>query len=97
MSGVFYVSVPDGSGAITFDDPRGLRPPFSRNRLEHSPTPGEMLLFPPWLVHGVESSCAAKGSARVSLSFNLLTTRAHDGGKSDWETLADSSVVHGDD
>ena len=97
VSGVFYVSVPDGSGAITFDDPRGLRPPFSRNRLEHSPTPGEMLLFPPWLVHGVESSCAAKGSARVSLSFNLLTTRAHDGGKSDWETLADSSVVHGDD
>ena len=71
-------------------------PPFDRAMLI-PPMVGELVIFPPWLVHGVESSCAAKGSARVSLSFNLLTTRAHDGGKSDWETLADSSVVHGDD
>jgi hypothetical protein len=38
-------------------DPRGTRPPFARNRLHHDPIAGELLLFPPWLVHGVTPSC----------------------------------------
>ena len=76
MSGVFYVSVPHDAGGIAFDDPRGLRPPFSRNRLSHQPRAGELLLFPPWLHHGVAPSCRmAHGQRRIALSFNLLTAR----------------------
>ena len=50
VSGVFYVSVPPRSGPISFDDPRGMRPPFAANRLVHYPSAGELLLFPPWIV-----------------------------------------------
>ena len=50
VSGVFYVSVPPQSGPISFDDPRGMRPPFAANRLVHYPSAGELLLFPPWIV-----------------------------------------------
>ena len=57
VSGVFYVSVPAGAGAIRFDDPRGALPPFKRNSIEHMPVSGELLLFPPWLAHSVGPSC----------------------------------------
>ncbi len=95
VSGVFYVSVPERSGHISFDDPRGLRPPFAANRLVHTPSAGELLLFPPWLVHGVAPSCDAAGP-RIALSFNLMSTAPPEGtGGTDpnWEVLADASVV----
>lgn len=76
VSGVFYVTTPPDAGEITFEDPRGLRPPFARNRLTHQPVAGELLLFPPWLHHGVAPSCGmTDGQRRVALSFNLLTAR----------------------
>ena len=104
VSGVFYVAAPEGSGDITFDDPRGLRPPFARNRLSHSPRPGELLLFPPWVGHAVApSACTANASApRVSLPFNVFVggrgaRHGHapvGGGRTaDWELLADASVT----
>ena len=104
VSGVFYVAAPEGSGDITFDDPRGLRPPFARNRLSHSPRPGELLLFPPWVGHAVApSACTANASApRVSLPFNVFVggrgaRRGHatvgSGRAADWELLADASVT----
>ena len=43
--------------SLSPQDPRGTRPPFARNRLHHAPVAGELLLFPPWLVHGVAPSC----------------------------------------
>merc|ERR1712050_263687 len=89
ISGVFYVAVPPLAGSIVFVDPRGPDSPFTCNRLEHKPLAGEMLLFPPWLVHEVTSSKEAK-QARISLSFNLLTTRE---GLADFEQLAASSVL----
>jgi len=89
VSGVFYLAVPPGSGPITFDDPRGLRPPFARNRLSHEPTAGELLLFPPWIGHSVAPSCAAT-SPRVALSFNIFTAGAE---AENWELLADASFV----
>mmetsp|Transcript_77 Transcript_77/g.248 ORF Transcript_77/g.248 Transcript_77/m.248 type:complete len:290 (+) Transcript_77:32-901(+) len=105
VSGVFYVSVPAAAGDITFDDPRGMRPPFARNRLSHTPVVGELLLFPPWLVHGVSPSCGMDdGKPRIALSFNLLSGRdpkvQHAPSSSragerppDWELLSDSSFL----
>ena len=70
-----------------------MRPPFSKNRFVHSPTAGELVLFPPWLVHGIESTCGSKDEGpRVSLSFNLLTNR-EDAHTSDWEVLSDASFL----
>ena len=67
VSGVFYVSVPPLSGPISFDDPRGMRPPFAANRLVHYPSAGELLLFPPWIVHGfVESKAGMAGQPRLA-------------------------------
>ena len=75
---------------LTLQDPRGVRPPFHRNRLRYQPRAGELVLFPPWLAHNVGATCGAK-KPRVALSFNVL----HDGRPStpaDWELLADVSV-----
>ena len=67
VSGVFYVSVPPLSGPISFDDPRGMRPPFAANRLVHYPSAGELLLFPPWIVHGfVENKAGMAGQPRLA-------------------------------
>ena len=67
VSGVFYLRVPPAAhadvGLFVADDPRGPRPPFD-NQLRHTPTPGELLLFPPWLTHSVEPVSGARmGSA----------------------------------
>ena len=91
ISGVFYVSAPPNSGTISFDDPRGMRPPFASNRLVHTPIAGEMLLFPPWLVHAVEPSCEAT-APRIALSFNLISGKKGGGVDADWEVLSDASV-----
>lgn len=102
VSGTFYLDLPPGSGEIAFEDPRGMRPPFSRNRMVHRPEAGQLLLFPPWLSHGVLPSCAATGAAggaaRVALSFNVLSVPPRVAGRAareatnDWEVLADASV-----
>ena len=63
VSGTFYLAMPPRAGAISFEDPRGMRPPFARNRLTHQPRAGELLLFPPWLSHGV--ACGGGGQARA--------------------------------
>lgn len=77
ISGVYFVSVPDGSGPFTVADPRGydrlracLEPPFDAQHTVE-PTAGELLLFPGWLPHRVGASRGV-ASPRVSVSFNLL-------------------------
>lgn len=92
ISGVFYISVPDGSGALVLDDPRGLRPPFHRNQISHHPATGELILFPPWLLHSVAPSCSTSGP-RISLSFNILSEREGGQQMTDWEVLADTNAV----
>ena len=77
VSGVFYVAAPLGSGRIRFEDPRVARlywgsSQFEHTELAHSPSNGELLLFPPWLVHSVDSSDGAMGP-RISISFNLYS------------------------
>jgi uncharacterized protein (TIGR02466 family) len=79
ISGTYYVAVPEGAGAIRFEDPRlGLMmaaPPKKKNaRPENrlfvsvAAKPGLVLLWESWLRHGVEPN-RAKGQ-RISVSFN---------------------------
>ena len=83
LSGCYYVSVPPGAGELIFEDPRGALPPFG-NRIVHSPSAGELILFPPWLAHAVAPSCADPGDGlRVSLSFNLMGS---------WDVTSDVSI-----
>ncbi len=79
ISGTCYVTVPPGSGAIRFEDPRlGLMmaapPKTEKARLENrrfvevEPRAGMLLLWESWLRHGVEINAAAR--PRISVSFN---------------------------
>ena len=82
ISGVFYISVPPESGRIVFRDPRpqsemsqlsskegkifkALAPRFPL-----SPAPGDVLLFPSWLMHQVEPGYGQEG-LRISMAFNI--------------------------
>jgi hypothetical protein len=54
VSGVWYVAVPPDGAPIAFDDPRAAHSPiFEPNQRIHTPLPGELLLFPPWVIHAV--------------------------------------------
>ena len=79
VSGTYYVTVPDRSGAIHFEDPRlpmlMAAPPRKKNaRPENrsfvavAPKPGMLLLWESWLRHGVEPNGARR--PRISISFN---------------------------
>ena len=79
VSGTYYVTVPPGSGAIRFEDPRlplmMAAPPRRKtarpgNRLfvDIQPRPGLLLLWESWLRHGVEENSA--NAPRISVSFN---------------------------
>lgn len=80
ISGTFYVEVPDGSGAIRFEDPRlGLMmaaptrrpdaPTDLRPFVTIEPRPGQLLLWESWLRHEVLPGPAR--SERLSVSFNF--------------------------
>jgi len=79
VSGTYYVTVPPGSGALRFEDPRlGLMmaapprrksaKPANRNFVDVAPRPGLLLLWESWLRHGVQESTARE--PRISVSFN---------------------------
>ena len=79
ISGTYYVTVPPGSGAIRFEDPRlamlMAAPVKKKNaRLENrtfvdvAPKAGTLLLWESWLRHGVETHNAK--AQRISISFN---------------------------
>ena len=79
ISGTYYVTVPDGAGALKLEDPRlGLMmaaPPRKKKaRPENrqfaylAPTPGTVLLWESWLRHEVPLNQAE--SERISVSFN---------------------------
>lgn len=78
-SGVYYVSQPEveigNSGMIEFLDPRSdlpnwrlLAAPAFRGKKKLRPEPGEMILFPSYLVHWVYPNEADE--ERVSIAFN---------------------------
>lgn len=79
ISGTYYVSVPPGSAAIKFEDPRLQNfmhsPPrkpghkaLNRTHVEVPAKPGTLVLFESWLRH--EVPIHAGRSPRVSVSFN---------------------------
>jgi uncharacterized protein (TIGR02466 family) len=79
LSGVYYVQAPENSGGIFFRDPREsahifLPPvaeisPWTLQKVTYKPTEGRMLIFPSWLMHGVEPNLSDRD--RVSISFNI--------------------------
>lgn len=80
LSGTLYVEVPDGTGAIRFEDPRlammmaaPARRPDAPEPLQSfvtvQPAPGKLLLWESWLRHEV---LPGTGKAeRLSVSFNF--------------------------
>lgn len=79
LSGTIYVAVPDGAGALQFEDPRHgrmmhapLRHPGARTDRQPfvalAPARGTLLLWESWLRHEVPTNRAA--SERISISFN---------------------------
>ena len=73
ISGTFYVTVPAGSGAIRFEDPRlplmMAAPPRSDSFVSVQPRPGLLLLWESWLRHEVLAG-TGRGE-RLSISFNF--------------------------
>lgn len=68
ISIVYYVKSAERSGSLRLLDARGPRPPFEGS-VEVSPVEGEMVAFPGWLAHEVESGIGE--DVRVSLVFNV--------------------------
>ena len=79
VSGTCYVAVPDGAGAIKFEDPRlgfmmAAPPKKPKARPENRPfvtvmpRPGTVLLWESWLRHEVPANEAEE--ERISVSFN---------------------------
>jgi uncharacterized protein (TIGR02466 family) len=80
ISGTFYVEVPNGSGAIRFEDPRlplmMSAPPRQKDAPEElqsfvsvEPRPGLLLMWESWLRHEVLAG-SGRGE-RLSISFNF--------------------------
>jgi len=80
LSGTLYVEVPDGGGAIRFEDPRlpmmmaaptrtDDAPEDLRSFVNETPRPGLLLMWESWLRHEVLPA-KAKGD-RLSISFNF--------------------------
>ncbi|OYQ27819.1 hypothetical protein CHU93_10105 [Sandarakinorhabdus cyanobacteriorum] len=80
LSGTLYLEVPDGAGAIRFEDPRlpmlmhspprlPDAPEAMRNFVHVQPRPGLLLLWESWLRHEVMPNGAK--ADRISISFNF--------------------------
>ncbi len=80
LSGVYYVQIPPGADAIQFHDPRHqptLIAPRIKNYNAYNSIaahararPGQMILFPAWLVHSVDPN--PSDEVRISISFNIM-------------------------
>lgn len=74
-SGVYYIKCSERSGRIKFTDPRpGAEMSIYHQAVESdihaiSPKVGDLILFPSWLPHLVESNY--DDADRISLSFNI--------------------------
>ena len=79
LSGVYYLKTPENCGGICFSDPRPasqvLMPPvvkynlWTLPKISYKAHEGSMLLFPSWLLHGIETNMSDE--LRVSISFNI--------------------------
>lgn len=85
ISGTYYVCVPEGAGALKFEDPRLAMmmaapqlsddaPEEARRFVYAAPKEGHCLLWESWLRHEVMPS--ASEEARISVSFNYAVRRS---------------------
>jgi len=81
FSGVFYLSVPEGSGKLVIPNPTinrmwggcqltSQRNQFTAESIKIEPVDGNIILFPSYLPHSVETNNHDK--ERISISFNLI-------------------------
>lgn len=81
LSGTYYVTSPEGSGPIVFEDPRHsmmmaapprktAAPRAMQTYASERPAPGVLLLWESWLRHEVPLNRTR--SERISVSFNLI-------------------------
>jgi uncharacterized protein (TIGR02466 family) len=81
LSGTYYVTVPEGSGPIVFEDPRHAlmmaapprkagTPREQQTYVSTAPSPGTLLLWESWLRHEVPMNRAP--GERISVSFNCV-------------------------
>jgi uncharacterized protein (TIGR02466 family) len=79
ISGTYYVTVPEGAGAIVFEDPRlglmmaapsrkGSAPRELESQISETPKAGTLFLWESWLRHEVPLNRAVGN--RISVSFN---------------------------
>ena len=83
ISGIYYLSVPEGSGSLVVEDPRpqavfhnlnGLCfSDFEEYRATIPPEEGMLIFFPSWLSHCTEPSRAE--SPRISIPINVVLDR----------------------
>ena len=79
LSGVQYLKAPENCGGIFFNDPRPasqiIIPPvtefnlWTHPKISYKPNEGTMLLFPSWLLHGVDMNMSEE--VRIAISFNI--------------------------
>lgn len=81
FSGVFYLQIPERSGRLTLVNP-GLNPlwqgtmlidqknKFNAERLSIDPREGQILLWPAYLPHAVETN--DHDETRISIAFNVI-------------------------
>lgn len=78
LVGVYYIQVPPNSGDILLHDPRGVNinwpdPDIKSNErpfVRITPSAGDLLLFPGYLVHSVEPNLS--NETRISLAINVV-------------------------
>ena len=80
FSAVYYVSVPEGSGRIVFEDPKEpdmcpLKTKTNRNQLSYTrigytPTEGSLIIFRSYLRHCVEPGNNTEPRISLALNFN---------------------------
>jgi uncharacterized protein (TIGR02466 family) len=81
ISGTYYVRLPKGSAAISFEDPRHAlmmaapprkaeAPRYSQTYVTLAPSAGDLLLWESWLRHEVPLN--RSDSDRISVSFNCV-------------------------
>lgn len=67
VSAVYYVTVPEDSGCLVFHDPRYVDPRTSDDCMV-KPEPGDVVFFPPWMLHQVQVTQVA--GRRISVAWN---------------------------
>jgi len=82
LSGVYYLKTSENCGNIYFNDPRPASQmivppvtefnPWTYPKVSYTAREGTMILFPSWLLHGVDMNMSEE--PRVCISFNIGMT-----------------------